>query len=272
MDNGGLHDGDGERAERAERARSFGAIAEDYDRFRPGPPVEAVRWLLPPDCGLVVDVGAGTGALTRLLVGRADRVVAVEPDDRMAAVLRDRVPGAEVQAGRAERLPVPDGAADAVLGSSMWHWVDEEAATAEGARVLRPGGVLGVLWSGPDRRRGWLAELLPAVPGGLSARIVDPADERPFRHELHLPPGAPFSEPERLVVEFSIDLSPEELVGLAATFSSVIRLPEPERAEVLDLVREVVGGHPALAGRDRVGVPMRCAAWRAVRSLGSATS
>jgi len=252
--------------ERAERALSFGAVADDYDRFRPGPPLEAVRWLLPSACGLVVDVGAGTGALTRLLVERAERVVAVEPDARMAAVLADRVPRAEIRSGSAERVPLAGGEADAVLASSMWHWVDEPAAVAEAARVLRPGGVLGVLWSGPDRERGWMADVLGPTRGALQGRILGPPGAHMSRrHELHLPPDAPFAEPEHRVVDWSIDLSPDELVGLAGTFSTVIRLPASERREVSDLVAAVVSTHPALRERDRIEVPMRCSCWRTVR-------
>src|SRR5690349_11891828 len=97
---------------------SFGAVASDYERFRPGPPTAAVDWWLPERVGRVVDLGAGTGALTRLLVDRADEVVAVEPDDRMRAILHQRVPSAVALAGRAESFELPGASADAVLASS----------------------------------------------------------------------------------------------------------------------------------------------------------
>ena len=94
-------------AEKPKRATSFGAIADRYERYRPGPSIAAVEWILPRPVGTVVDLGAGTGALTRLLVGRAAEVVAVEPDDRMRAVLADSVPGVRVVAGRGESIPLP---------------------------------------------------------------------------------------------------------------------------------------------------------------------
>src|ERR1700730_17604231 len=100
---------------RAERALSFGAVAGDYDRARPGPPPEAVSWLLPADCQTAVDLGAGTGLLSRALAGQAARVIAVEPDPRMRAVLRDRSPGVEVMAGTGEEIPLPDASADAAF-------------------------------------------------------------------------------------------------------------------------------------------------------------
>ena len=80
--------------EKAKRSGSFGEVASLYERFRPGPPMAAVEWFLPTRVTRVVDLGAGTGALTRLLLDRSDEVVAVEPDDRMRAVLAEQVPGA----------------------------------------------------------------------------------------------------------------------------------------------------------------------------------
>ncbi len=135
---------------KATRSGSFGSVASDYQRFRPGPPPEAVDWLLPDHAERVVDLGAGTGALTRLLVGRADEAVAVEPDDRMRAVLEREVPAARAVGGRGESIPLPDGCVQAVLASSSWHWMDPLATLHEVGRVLVPGGVLGVLWFGPD--------------------------------------------------------------------------------------------------------------------------
>src|SRR5580658_5514569 len=90
------------------RSRSFGQIAEDYDRFRPGPPDEAIEWLLPDQATDVLEIGAGTGGLTRQLVRRVPHVTAVEPDDRMRSVLAQRAPGAEVVAGQAEEIPADD--------------------------------------------------------------------------------------------------------------------------------------------------------------------
>jgi SAM-dependent methyltransferase len=249
-------------ADHRARALSFGAIAEDYDRFRPGPPVAAVEWMLPRRCDAAVDIGAGTGALTRLLVEKVGRVVAVEPDRRMAGVLTSRVPGAGVVVGRAEQLPLGAGSVDAVVGSSMWHWVDEERAASEAARVLRPGGVLGLLWSGPDRAQPWVAELL-----GRSALEVGAPDERPARHhhEVHLPADAPFSEPVSHTVPWSLAVTAKYLVELACTYSRFIVLPEPDKARLREGLTDLAAGHPALAGGEEIDLPMRCICWRAVR-------
>src|ERR1700722_12283279 len=88
-----------------QRARSFGAIAEHYERYRPGPPADAVDWVVPANCRSAVDLGAGTGALTRMLVDRAPEVFAVEPDSRMRTVLKELVPVAEVMGGVGEAIP-----------------------------------------------------------------------------------------------------------------------------------------------------------------------
>jgi SAM-dependent methyltransferase len=136
-----------EAKRKRQRASSFGQAAAQYERYRPGPPADAVEWLLPARVDTVVDLGAGTGALTRLLTGRAARVIAVEPDDRMRAVLTDQVPGATVCEGRGESMPIEDDRADAVLASSSWHWVEPDLALREVARVLRPGGFLGAIWA-----------------------------------------------------------------------------------------------------------------------------
>ena len=136
--------------EKAKRSGTFGAVASTYQRFRPGPPQAAVDWYLPTRVEHVVDLGVGTGALTRMLVERADRVSAVAPDDRMRQVLADELPSVQALKGTGERLPLADHSADAILASSSWHWMDVESTLPEVRRVLKPGGFLGALWSGPD--------------------------------------------------------------------------------------------------------------------------
>jgi SAM-dependent methyltransferase len=152
-------------ATRQERATSFGAIAAEYDRLRAGPPDEAVDWLLPRHCEVAVDVGAGTGLLARALAQKVGQVIAVEPDERMRAVLAARSPGIRVLAGKGEAIPLPDASADAVFASSAWHWMDPDQAVPEVARILRDGGRFGVIWTSRDRRVDWVRELgQPTVP------------------------------------------------------------------------------------------------------------
>jgi ubiquinone/menaquinone biosynthesis C-methylase UbiE len=246
------------------RASSFGAIAEDYDRFRPGPPQDGVEWVLSRPCDSAVDIGAGTGALTRELVPRVRNVIAVEPDSRMSAVLAARVARANVLVGTAEALPLRNASVDAVVGSSMWHWVDEARAALEAARVLRPGGVLGLLWSGPDRSQSSLVDLFAGQRQALAPGAWK-ATARRHRHDVSLPVEAPFAAPETRTLQWSLPVTAEQLVGLAGTYSGFIVLPEAERTRLRDQLGELVHNHPALAGRQEIELPMRCTCWRATR-------
>ena len=137
-------------------SRSFGEVADEYNRLRSGPSGEALDWLLPEGAADVLEIGAGTGLLTRSLAERVGHVTAIEPDERMRAVLAASGAPVEVLAGQAEDLPVGAASMDIVIAQSAWHWVDEERAIPEVARVLRPGGrlALGVDRARPVRRLG----------------------------------------------------------------------------------------------------------------------
>jgi SAM-dependent methyltransferase len=244
---------------RATRARSFGRVAEAYDRYRPGPPPAAVAWILPAPCGTALDLGAGTGALTRLLGERASQVVAGEPDPRMIEVLASHSPTVGAVRTVAEHLPLAPATVDAVVVSSAWHWMDSAATVAEIARVLRPGGVFGVMWSGPDRTVGWVSDLL----GNRDPSPGEP-DRRTGRR-LELPDGSPFDGPERTVISWSLPRTPEQLVGLAGTYSSMITMAPDHQAAELERIRARLAAAPQVAGRGSVDLPMSCRCWRAVR-------
>jgi SAM-dependent methyltransferase len=245
--------------------QSFGSIADGYDRFRPGPPAEAVQWALGPQADDVLEIGAGTGGLTRRLVGRHAHVRAVEPDARMRAVLLARVPGVEVVAGSAEQIPAADASFDAVIGASMWHWVDEERALPEVARVLRPGGSFSLLWGGTDRSVGWVRSLWA---GGkeLSGDEIDGMDSRRrARHVVHLGQDDPFAEPERQVIRWTRLMAKEDLVSMAGTYSAIITLPVAERDEYLSSMSGYLETHEVPISQGLVEVPMRCVCWRTTR-------
>jgi len=245
----------------ASRALSFGAVADTYDRYRPGPPGEAVDWVLPAGATDVLDLGAGTGALTRLLLGRVPgKVVALEPDSRMRAVLASRSPGVLLVGARGEALPFAAASFDAVVVASAWHWMNTDLTVPEVVRVLRTGGRLCVLWSGPARSVEWVADLLGRKREADSAG----SDDR-HRRDVELPPEAPFTVPETTIIAWSMPMTRDELVGLARTYSSVITRPESEQTEILDRVDRLAAAHPAFAAGTTVDVPMRCLCWRATR-------
>jgi len=270
-----------------ERAGSFGAVAAHYERFRPGPPEIAVDWFLPHRVARVVDLGAGTGALTRLLVDRAEEVVAVEPDERMRAVLRETVAAANAVDGQGESIPLADASADAILASSSWHWVDPIAAVAEAARVLVPNGLLGAIWSGPDPEGPFMAQARDLLgqhtasaaetggpeaggreagdpeAGGLGALIFDESLRPEF--VLRIPEGMPFTEPEHEVFTWDVALDADELIGLLETLSWVITMAPERREQVTATARRLLG---ELGIRDDVTVDVRfrADAWRCRRA------
>jgi len=256
-----------------ERASSFGSAAKEYDLFRPGPAPVVVDWLLPAGAQCVVDLGAGTGALTRLLVGRAPQVIAVEPDNRMREVLAANLPGVPVLEGRGDAMPLGDASADAVLVSSAWHWMDSDGTVLEVARVLRAGGIFGVVWAGIDWTGSWFAEMRERVfaAGGDDAVTLAPlvAGEvpRPDRM-LRLPDEAPFTPPESGLLHWTQDMSADQLVGMLATFSGVILLPLEQRRRVADEARRLLREHGGLEGSATVELPFRAECWRAVRTGG----
>jgi SAM-dependent methyltransferase len=234
-------------------ASSFGSVADQYDRVRPGYPDDAVTWMLPAGARRVVDVGAGTGKLTRLLDARGLTVTAVEPDAGMRRVLASSSPAVDVREGSGEAMPLGDGEEDAVLVAQAWHWMDAGTAAREAARVLRPGGRLGIVWNVMDTGVDWVGELDALLqPGARAAgRAAEPG---PF-------PG--FGPVEHASFPHVHRMTPEDVVALAGSISRIIVLPDDARARVLDDIRTLLAGHPDTSGRDALDLPWRADAYRA---------
>ena len=225
-------------------ARYFERAADDYERARPSFPSEAVELLrerldLRPG-RTVLDLAAGTGKLTRLLVGTGARVIAVEPLAGMRAVLEEAVPGAEVLDGTAEAIPVEDASVDAATVAQAFHWFDLDAAYRELHRVLRPGGGLAVVWNTRD------------VPNPLHSAIdavLKPIRDEAAGYEL----GREFDSPARseLFSEYEIWRQPwtqefdrDLLRTRFRSVSFVAALPEPEQTHVLDRIVAAADGLP----------------------------
>lgn len=142
-----------------DRARSFGAVAQAYDRGRPSYPAEAVAWLTGGEAKVVLELGAGTGKLTRQLVDQGHAVFATEPDEAMLGVLRERVPEVSAKVATAEDIPANDRSVDVVVVAQAFHWFDHEVALAEIARILKPGGHLALVWNSRDERIPWVRRM-----------------------------------------------------------------------------------------------------------------
>ncbi len=245
--------------ERAAQAGSFGAAADAYERGRPSYPAVAVDWLLRDTGRRVLDLGAGTGKLTRRLLARGLDVTAVEPSEGMREQLVAAAPAARALAGTAESLPLPDAVMDAVLVAQAWHWVDTRQAVPEAARVLAPGGVLGLVWNVRDERDEWTARL---------GRLLHP-NGAPPTHGVGVAALAErpdlFGATETHTVEWRHELGRDELIDLVSSRSYVITMPDAERAALLAEVAELAARLPAPSGRDRVTVPYLTRCYRARR-------
>jgi SAM-dependent methyltransferase len=233
------------------KALSFGAAAGAYDRARPEYPAEAIAWLLPESPKRVADAGAGTGKLTGVLQAAGHDLVAIEPDPQMLQKLAERFPGIPALQGSAESLPLDDASVDALTYGQAWHWVDPVPASREAARVLRPDGVLGLIWNLRDESVDWVAEL-----GGI---MHQSAAERMIA-EGGVVVTEPFGEPERATFTWANEFDVQGLVDLAASRSYVITA-EPERRErILEGVRAL--GERVADEHGRIAMPYRTEVYR----------
>jgi SAM-dependent methyltransferase len=220
---------------------------EDYERGRPGYPPQVVYLPGLPPSGTVLDLGAGTGKLTRLLASVFFRVMAVEPDDRMRCRLSALCPEAEVLAGNAEQIPLPSASVDAVFAAQSFHWFANERALAEIARVLRPRGALVLMWNRPAGR---IAPALVAVE-----QLLQPHWPKDWEFPLDLGlsgtgHGADdwrgafaqsvFEELQEVRLPNPQTVRPEELVAFFGSMGWIAALPDQQRLPLLNEVRSLL--------------------------------
>lgn len=275
--------------ERVRHGLAFGPQAAAYAAHRPDYPDAAVAWALAPARGSgplrVLDLGAGTGKLTGVLARHADAVVAVEPDLAMLAELRRALPGSQLAAGRAERIPLRDASVDAVLAGQSAHWFDLRQAIPEIARVLRPGGVLAGLWNTDDDRASWVAGLAATSPGLASVPLSQWRLQGGDAISRWLAGGAAaggpgagaagaggrssrdragFGPPEQDEFGHWQPHNAGSLVATIATHSTVLLMEPAERDQALATVREYLAARPeTAAGSFRL--PIVTCVMRAVR-------
>ena len=241
----------------ADLARAFGAVAETYDRGRPGYPPAAAAWLMGGEAKVVLELGAGTGKLTRELVDQGHAVFATEPDEAMLAVLRERVPEVSAKVATAEEIPANDRSVDVVVVAQAFHWFDHDKALPEIARIIKPGGHLALVWNFFDQRIPWVRRLVNVV--GEHSASAHPSSEVLDDHEL-------FEPAERTTFAFWQDVTRDTLVDIVASRSYVASLPEAEREARLDAVRALYDEYGR--GHDGMQLPYVTECFRAkVRDL-----
>jgi ubiquinone/menaquinone biosynthesis C-methylase UbiE len=237
------------------RRTSFGSVAADYAALRPGYPADVVVFLLGDRPRRVLDLGAGTGLLTDVVVAAGHEVVAVDPSAPMLEQLRTRLPQVETAEGGAEGIPLPDASVDAVVAGQAAHWFDPGAAAVELRRVLRVGGVVGLIWNTRDERVPWvraLGELLAAESRDHEADqgVVD-------RFAAELPASVEVADSA-----VSQTVTPEQVVAGIGTRSYVATKDAAARAGFLGRVRDLLATHPDTRGRDELVLPYTTRAYR----------
>lgn len=241
-------------------AEGFSSGADAYVRARPSYPDEVVDRIVaafPDGEEPVLDLAAGTGMFTSLLVARGVPVVAVEPVAAMSAKLRESHPHLPTAAGTAEEIPLRDASVRAVTVAQAFHWFDAPRAFGEVARVLVPGGVAAVVFNVRDDRHDWVARI---------TEIIDPYEERirvpryrdgSWRPDMEqAAAGLPIEN--TWTVDHVQPMDVDRLVERVASTSFIARLPLSERALVEERVRALAETHPDLRGNAHFAYPYRC--------------
>lgn len=241
-----------------DRAASFGSVAEAYAKYRPGYPDEAVRWMVGTSPGTVLELGAGTGALTRSLSALGHEVIATDPSAGVLSHLKKAVPKARTMVGRAEDIALPSSSVDVVVAAQAFHWFDRERALPEIARVLRPGGVLALVWNSGDYKVPWVRRVFQLTDTPDAESLGDPLDGS----EL-------FSTSEARVFRHWQRFHKHSLVGFVASNSRTATMAADERDALLDEIGRLYDSYGR--GPDGMLMPWRAHCYRArVSGLASA--
>jgi ubiquinone/menaquinone biosynthesis C-methylase UbiE len=235
-------------------AAGFGAAAETYVTGRPDYPPTVRDWLrdvigLGPG-KTVADLGAGTGKFIPYLADSGARVIAVEPVDAMRAELSRRFAEIEALAGTAEAIPLPDASLDAVICAQAFHWFATATALAEIRRVLRPGGMLGLIWNVRDESVPWVAAVsaLTNAHEGDTPRYKGGAWRGVF-------PAEGFTEAgERHARNAHIGSAQQVIIDRTLSTSFIAALPPEEQRAVERRLWTLIEATPELGG-DQIAFP-----------------
>ncbi|MES2202065.1 MAG: class I SAM-dependent methyltransferase [candidate division FCPU426 bacterium] len=228
-----------------------------YERGRPDFPSEAVACLV-EHCKIgqgskVIDIGAGTGKFTRLLVPTKATLRAIEPVEGMRKKFAALLPDVEVLEGSAEFMPVHEGWADAIVAAQAFHWFDGPSALQECHRLLKVDGMLGMIWNSRDESVDWVAELtrIIDVHEHNAPRYKTMEWEKAFRSTKLFQPLSKksFTHAHKGTVQTVVDR--------VASISFIGALEDKTRMEVLAQVRSLVENHPSTKGLENIEMPYR---------------
>lgn len=240
-----------------QRAVVFGREAGAYEAARPGYPAEAVRHVLArTEIRTAVEIGAGTGKATEGFAPRVRWIVCVEPSPEMAAILEAKtLPGVEVVVTSFEDWEGPEAPVDLVYAAQVWHWIDHSSGYGRVQEMLRPGGLVALIWNVPEDRY----ELFADVYRAHAPEVLADYDERIRRRDTDTwkddLAAAGLGAVELFTHHWSQTLSPERLRALYSTYSDHMMIPEPRRGRLLDALEEAVraqGGEITLDYRTNV--------------------
>jgi len=236
-------------------ATGFADGADIYAASRPAYPGEALDWLRDRmgigAASRVVEVGAGTGLFTRLILETGARVLAVDPVAEMLAHLAATVPGVATAIATAETLPVAAESVDAVICATAFHWFATSPVLAEFHRVLRPGGTLGLIWNVRDTEVPWVRRL-----SEITDRYQDDAPRQKSQAWRDIFPAPGFSPLHETAMRYDHAGTAEEvIIGRTLSTSFIAALPDDRRAILVDEIRAMIAATPELTGKHKVHFP-----------------
>jgi SAM-dependent methyltransferase len=240
---------------RRELGQSFQDGGEHYQRVRPGYPAESADWLIPAGARDALDVGAGTGKFTALLLERGLAVSAVDPSVDMLEQLRARYPEVAASQGTAEATGLAESSSDVVSVAQAWHWCDPLPASTELARILRPGGTLGLIWNQLDTSVQWVHRL---------SRIMHAGDV--YKPGFRPVVGPEFEGLESHVTRWEDTLSTEDIMELTKSRSYYLRAADATRAKVLANLDWYLHEHLGHSAQENIALPYLTLTWRAARA------